>query len=112
MVDRGLSAGGRVYGYRTVKVETSTGGRSKHAAPARIEIDEREAEMVRRIFRNYVAGESPRAIADTLNREDVPCPGRHRRTGPLRRGWDRFTVRALLSNDRYRGVLVWTVAAS
>jgi site-specific DNA recombinase len=106
LVDRGLSAGGACYGYRTVKVD-EVGGRSKHAAPARIEIEEREAGVVRRIFHDYIAGQSPRAIADALNREGLPCPGRRRRHGAPRRGWDRSTLHVVLKNEKYAGIWVW-----
>ena len=39
-------------------------------------INEAEAEVVRRIFQLFAAGESPRAIARQLNAEGVPGPGR------------------------------------
>jgi len=38
-------------------------------------IDEGEAGVVRRIFREYAAGRSPREIARRLNAEGVPGPG-------------------------------------
>lgn len=57
----GASAGGLPYGYRV----TTTGQRA---------IDVEQAEVVRRIFADYAAGLSPRAIAHALNRERVPAP--------------------------------------
>jgi hypothetical protein len=40
----------------------------------RREIDPEAARIIRRIFEEYVAGRSPRAIAADLNREGVPSP--------------------------------------
>jgi site-specific DNA recombinase len=44
----------------------------KRGARGEREIVEAEAEVVRRIFRDYAAGKSPEAIAKDLNREGVP----------------------------------------
>src|SRR5262249_56974009 len=65
-VARGLSAGGRLYGYRTVPVprEAKTNDRG---APARFEIDEGEAAIVREIFHAYAHGRSMKGIAQGLN---------------------------------------------
>lgn len=59
----GLSAGGRAYGYRPTP-----------GAPGRPTIYEPEAEIVRRIFADYLAGTVPRNIAKALNAEGVPGP--------------------------------------
>ena len=37
-------------------------------------INDAEADVVKRIFRDYVNGKSPRAIAFALNKEMVPGP--------------------------------------
>lgn len=60
--DRGTSAGGRSYGYRTVD---SPQGR-------RMVIDEVEAAVVREVFEAYADGHSVRAIAHRLNARGVP----------------------------------------
>ena len=57
----GASAGGLPYGYRV----TDTGVR---------EIDPVQADIVRRIYDDYIAGLSPRAIAAALNRDRIPSP--------------------------------------
>lgn len=54
----GKSAGGLPYGYRV----TATGERA---------IDDAQADIVRRIYRDYLAGKSPRTIAANLNHEGV-----------------------------------------
>lgn len=60
--DRGMSAGGRSYGYRT---EDTPHGR-------RLVIDPAEAEEVRGIFEAYADGHSVRVIAHRLNARGVP----------------------------------------
>lgn len=62
--ERGLSAGGRSFGYRTQEAQ---GGR-------RMVIDEAEATHVRWIFDRYAEGWSPVSIAHELNRLGVPAP--------------------------------------
>jgi DNA invertase Pin-like site-specific DNA recombinase len=92
---QGRAAGGRAYGYRTVEGETGVR-----------RIDEAEAAVVRRIFRLFGDGVSPRAIAKTLNAEGVP--------GPDGRPWQDTTIRGqaergtgILNNELYTGQLVW-----
>ncbi len=89
----GASAGGLPYGYRV----TTTGQR---------EIDEAQAVVVRRIFAEYIAGMSPRAIVAGLNRDGVPSArsGRWSMTavyGDMRRGI------GILANPIYVGRYVW-----
>lgn len=91
----GLSGGGRAYGYRAIE--------GKRGALA---IDEAEAAIVRRIFEDYAAGKSPRAIAHELNAEKV--------TPPRGRAWNASTINGntkrmngILRNPLYCGRLVW-----
>jgi site-specific DNA recombinase len=65
-VEGGRSGGGRSYGYRVLRGADSTGARA---------IVEHEAAIVLQIFRDYVAGVSPRAIAKALNAARIPGPG-------------------------------------
>jgi len=92
----GANAGGRAYGYRT----PSTGVRV---------IDEREAEVVRRIYADYLAGKSPRTIAADLNREGISSPRGSTWAlsaihGDVRRGI------GILANPIYCGKPVWNRA--
>jgi DNA invertase Pin-like site-specific DNA recombinase len=69
-VELGKSGGGKTYGYDVVRQfapngEPMRGDRS---------INAKEAEVVRRIFRDYVAGKSPKRIATELNKEGVLAP--------------------------------------
>ena len=91
----GLSAGSLAYGYR---VDPDTKGK-------RLIVDH-EAEVVRRIFEDYAAGASPRAIASKLNAEGVPGPGGRQWIDTTIRGQvDRGT--GLLNNELYVGRIVW-----
>jgi DNA invertase Pin-like site-specific DNA recombinase len=80
-IEDGKSAGGLCYGYRVVK--TLSGG---NVTTGEREIEPTEARIVERIFRDFVAGVSPKQIAKNLNREAFPvrsaAPGaRARSTG-------------------------------
>lgn len=105
-VTRGMSAGGRLFGYRTVSVPDEAHA-GKRDAPARFEIDGGEAEIVRRIFRGYAAGQSMKAIAHQLNADGVPFPAKDTKRGPARRGWAISTIYTILLNEKYVGVWVW-----
>ncbi len=58
-----------------------------------------EAAVVQRIFREYIAGASVRAIAFKLNEEGTP--------GPKGSGWAGPTVARMLSNETYTGKLIF-----
>jgi len=103
---RGLSTGGRIFGYRAVPVEPSQKG-TKHTGSTRFEIEPQEAEIVRRIFRDYAAGQSLQAIAFALNHEGIPFPAQKTERGRHRRGWAVSSVRVILRNEKYIGEWVW-----
>ena len=99
-VELGKSGGGLCYGYRvrrTMQDGMATGER---------EIVPAEAEVIRRIFRDYAAGVSPKALAKQLN--TVRCPG------PGAAPWNPSTIHGnpargtgILNNELYVGRLVW-----
>jgi hypothetical protein len=68
-IEDGKSAGGLCYGYRVVK--TISGG---SVTTGEREIEAAEAAVVLRLFRDFIAGVSPKQIAKNLNREGVPGP--------------------------------------
>lgn len=101
-VEQGKSGGGISYGYDVVKRLNSEG------EPVRGErtINADQAEVVRRIFRDFARGIPPRRIAQQLNAEGIPGPGG--------RPWGGTTVRGhtkrgsgLVNNELYIGRLVW-----
>lgn len=91
--EKGLATGARTYGYRS-----QPGGE--------MTIVEDQAAVVRRIFADYVAGETPRRIAAALNAEGVPSPA-----GGL---WNASTIHGsrqrgagILHCELFVGVKVW-----
>jgi DNA invertase Pin-like site-specific DNA recombinase len=97
---KGRSTGGRLFGYRT----------EPGAEGAQWIVFEPEAEIVRRIFREYAGGLSMKALTSRLNEEGLPFPGKVTRHGPTRRGWAVSTIHTILSNEKYRGQWVWNKA--
>src|ERR671919_1666158 len=100
-IEDGKSAGGLCYGYRVVKTlsagNVTTGER---------EVEPAQAQVVERIFRNFIAGVSPKQIAKNLNRERVP--------GPFGGPWNPSTIygnakrgSGILNNELYVGRLIW-----
>ncbi len=64
--------------------------------------------VIRRIFEEYASGESGfGAIADRLNLEGIPSPGKDRSPHGGGHLWSSGTVRDLLRNPAYRGAMVW-----
>jgi site-specific DNA recombinase len=101
-VREGRSGGGLCYGYDVVP---EIGADGKPVAGAR-RINEAEAAVVQRIFADFAAGWSPRAIAQRLNAEHLH--------GPRGRPWGDTTIRGhatrgtgILHNELYIGRLVW-----
>ena len=101
-VEKGKSGGGLCYGYDVAKHTDAEG------EPIRGErtINDAEAEIIRRVFREFAAGNSPRAIARRLNDEGIPGPDGALWTDSTLRG---HTARGtgLVNNELYVGKLVW-----
>ena len=94
-IGQGLNAGGRAYGYAPV-----AGEKGKRT------IVEVEAEIVRRIFDEYVAGRTPREIAHDLNNECIlPPRGRSWNASTINGNMQRGT--GIIQNELYAGRLVW-----
>ena len=60
------------------------------------EIVPEEAEIVKRIYREFLQGKSTNAIATTLTKEGIPTPGK-------KAIWQRATVESILRNEKYKG---------
>ncbi|ETX10413.1 hypothetical protein OCH239_22235, partial [Roseivivax halodurans JCM 10272] len=93
---RGRVAAGLAYGYRVIECDKGLNR----------EIDPEAAEVVRRIFRDYAGGLSPRKIAATLNVEEIPSPSGGK--------WNDSTIRGnakkrdgMLRNEAYVGGIVY-----
>ena len=101
--EEGLNPGNCGYGYRVVRGLVD--GKNRNVNGVR-EIVPEQAEIVRRIFEEFAAGRSLRAIAMGLNADGIPPPG-----GSL---WWPGTIKGqkglhsgILNNELYRGVLVY-----
>ena len=101
-VEEGKSGGGLCYGYKVVKQLDDRGDPIRGDR----EIDEAEANIIRRVFREFASGIGPRTIARTLNEEGIP--------GPNGKPWGDTTIRGhvkrgtgLINNELYIGRLIW-----
>src|SRR5574341_1736769 len=111
---KGLSAGGLAYGYRREPMfdprSLDRDGQARRLG-VRWVTDPEQAELVRSIYEWYADGTGMAGIAARLNNKRVPSPRqaqRHRaRHNGIGAGWDLSTVRVILSNEIYRGRLVW-----
>ena len=101
-VEKGRSGGGLCYGYDVVK-HTNTEGEPIRGKRT---INQAEANIIRRVFLDFAAGISPRAIARRLNDEGVRGPDGALWTDSTLRG---HTARGtgLINNELYIGKLVW-----
>ena len=100
-VGNGKAGGGLCYGYRVVRTLCGT-----TVTTGEREIEPAEAAVIERIFRDFAAGQSPKQIAKTLNRESVAGPSRGKWSpstinGSLKRGT------GILNNELYIGRMVW-----
>ena len=101
-IEKGKSGGGLTYGYDVVRRvgeggEVTTGERA---------INEEQADIVRRIFKEYAAGRSPKQIVVRLNAEGVPCPS-GKAWGPSTVYGNRERGTGILNNELYIGTMVW-----
>ena len=103
----GFSTGGSLYGYAT----HSEPNPSDPEHPRKVwAIDETEAPIVIRIYTMFEAGLSYRAIADQLNRENVPAPRNNGRGGKHGQGWSHPSIRAILTSEKYAGRWRWNAS--
>jgi DNA invertase Pin-like site-specific DNA recombinase len=101
-IEAGKSGGGLCFGYDVVRRLSDDG------QPIRGDrvINRAEADVVRRIFREYADGKSSRAIAWALNKDGI--------RGPFGHAWGPSTIHGnpkrgngILNNELYIGRLVW-----
>ncbi|MCZ2150772.1 MAG: recombinase family protein [Bryobacterales bacterium] len=92
---KGLHTGGRCFGYDNVKDDDSV----------RYSINEKEADIVRRIFEMAADGASLKTVTKTLNRENVLPP--RKRAKKEDASWCHNAIREMLRNELYIGRLIW-----
>lgn len=100
---QGHVVGGVVYGYDNIPVYSdgvdNTGKRKR--LYVKYEVNEDQANVVRRIFTMFRDGYTINGIARALNEDGIPSPTKGRGS------WSPSTIRTMLTNERYAGVLVW-----
>ena len=101
-IEKGLSAGGRAYGYRVVRKYDDAG----EPIRGHREVDEEQATVVRRIFREYASGKSARKIAAGLNRDGIPSATGGEWSASTING-NRSRRNGMLYNEIYTGMLVY-----
>ena len=100
---RGFSAGEKVYGYYSKPVgelKLNRKGQAKYEGMVH-KINPDEAEIVKRIFKEFSDGKSIHKIAAQLNEEKVPTKKN------WRGGWNISTASRILKNDKYIGIWNW-----
>ena len=65
-----------------------------------LEVNEEQAQIVKRIFEWYVSGLGTKMIADTLNEKNIPSSQKHKL-------WTADVVKYILKNERYTGNAVF-----
>ena len=76
-----------------------------------LSLNEKEAEVVKRVFRLYLEGNGLTKIAQILTKDGIPVPGESRNIGKTRKtalysSWKQTTIRRILDNRVYLGELV------
>ena len=101
-VENGYAASGKSYGY-DVQHQFDDAGK---AVKGERTINQGEAAIVKRIFKEYGEGRSPRSIAKQLNKEGI--------VGPSGKEWGQSTINGnrqrgngILNNELYIGQMVW-----
>jgi site-specific DNA recombinase len=108
---KGFWNGGRPYGYKLRPI-TDPKQRDPYGAPLQIgtklEIDAKQAKVVKEIFQMYVDGQSHRAIAAELNARGTPSVGTTwKRKVHRSSGWMGSAIRVITRNELYSGVAKW-----
>jgi len=100
---RGFSVGERVYGYSSHPVgelKLNKKGQAKYDGRVH-KINPEEADIVRRIYGEFIEGKSINNIVGRLNLDRVPT-----KKG-FSGGWNISTVSKILKNERYMGQWAW-----
>ncbi len=100
---RGFSAGEKVYGFFSKpvgEIRLNRKGQAKYEGMVH-KINPDEAEIIKRIFKEFVEGKSVNKIAAQLNEEKVPT--KKGMTG----GWNISTISGILKNQKYIGIWNW-----
>jgi site-specific DNA recombinase len=102
-IERGYATGAKTYGYRTVPVPEPSGKLDIDGHPVllgkRIEVNETQAEVIRRIFEWVAQGTGLSTVVKRLNAEGIP--------GTRGKPWSKGAVQSIVDNERYLGRQIW-----
>lgn len=109
---QGSILGKQCYGYRVEYKTVEEAGKPPKVVPDRLVPDEPKASHVRWMFKEYAKGGlTLEDLCRELVRRKAPPPagrgGRRRKGPPPIGGWSRATVRRILMNVKYTGVMRW-----
>lgn len=68
----------------------------KRGEDGNLVVDEEQAKIVKRIYREFLSGSTPIAIAKGLTKDGIETPGHKQK-------WYATTVRSILTNEKYKG---------
>jgi len=100
---RGFNTGESVYGYKSHPVgelKLNKKGQPKYEGMVH-KINEEEALIIKRIFKEFIEGKSIHNIVKGLNEDKMPTKKNH--VG----GWATSTVTRILKNEKYTGRWIW-----
>ena len=115
---KGYSCGGTApYGYVRVAMDKDNGNKLRvmrqgewirnNQEKVRWEVgDSSEVETIKRIFKMKTSGLGYVVIADTLNKDSIPCPKRGRWRNKDQK-WCQGTIRSIITNMAYYGARVY-----
>jgi len=100
---RGFSAGESVYGYYTQPIgelKLNKKGQPKYDGMAH-KISPDEADIVKRIYKEFIKRKSLSKIVKRLNEDKIPTKRNYRG------GWNTSTISRILKNEKYTGLWIW-----
>jgi site-specific DNA recombinase len=100
---RGYSTGESVFGYKSCPVgelRLNKKGQPKYEGMVH-KIQEEEASIVRRIYKNFIEGKSLNGIMKELNESHTPTKKNQKG------GWSLSTLSRILKNEKYTGQWIW-----
>ena len=106
--NEGYFVGERTFGYESTpseKVRINNRGKEKPAG-ALMQINHDEAEVVRRVFREFADGQSIFGIIKRFNEEGI----RGRKNKVCR--WSPATIHKMPRNEKYKGIWIWNRTGS
>ncbi len=89
-LEKGKAPAGRApFGYKRVK--------TKGESTTKLIVEDKESEVIKKIFNDYLTHKSMAKVADILTKENIPAPAGS--------NWSRASVAWILGNDIYIGIV-------